>query len=82
MSQLASVESVSAESVLLQIILRYHLGQGTIFFKWEYLFFRSSKSHPGPVVHISDNPMDEGKVGYFKDSLIRYFLSKTFLKDR
>lgn len=26
--------------------------------------FRSSKSHPGPIVHISDNPMDEGKVGY------------------
>uniref|UniRef100_A0A8K9UX12 Syntaxin-binding protein 5-like n=1 Tax=Oncorhynchus mykiss TaxID=8022 RepID=A0A8K9UX12_ONCMY len=23
---------------------------------------RSSKSHPGPVVHISDNPMDEGKI--------------------
>lgn len=23
---------------------------------------RSSKAHPGPVVHISDNPMDEGKV--------------------
>ncbi|MEE6475036.1 hypothetical protein FKM82_010587 [Ascaphus truei] len=23
---------------------------------------RSSKSHPGPVVHISDNPMDEGKA--------------------
>eukprot|EP00064_Thunnus_orientalis_P021104 superscaffoldBa00006205_g21259 len=22
---------------------------------------RSSKAHPGPVVHISDNPMDEGK---------------------
>ncbi|MED6294987.1 Syntaxin-binding protein 5, partial [Characodon lateralis] len=22
----------------------------------------SSKSHPGPVVHISDNPMDEGKL--------------------
>ena len=27
---------------------------------------RSSKAHPGPVVHISDNPMDEGKV---KDDL-------------
>ncbi|KAJ8275244.1 hypothetical protein COCON_G00098690 [Conger conger] len=23
---------------------------------------RSSKAHPGPVVHISDNPMDEGKL--------------------
>lgn len=23
---------------------------------------RSSKAHPGPVVHISDNPIDEGKV--------------------
>lgn len=23
---------------------------------------RSTKTHPGPVVHISDNPMDEGKV--------------------
>lgn len=27
-----------------------------------FLSFRSSKAHPGPVVHISDNPMDEGKV--------------------
>lgn len=26
------------------------------------LSHRSSKAHPGPVVHISDNPMDEGKV--------------------
>lgn len=26
------------------------------------LLSRSSKAHPGPVVHISDNPMDEGKV--------------------
>ena len=25
-------------------------------------YSRSTKSHPGPVVHISDNPMDEGKV--------------------
>ncbi|XP_040453116.1 syntaxin-binding protein 5 isoform X8 [Falco naumanni] len=23
---------------------------------------RSSKTHPGPIVHISDNPMDEGKL--------------------
>ncbi|KAG7229107.1 hypothetical protein INR49_013049 [Caranx melampygus] len=23
---------------------------------------RSTKTHPGPVVHISDNPMDEGKL--------------------
>lgn len=29
--------------------------------------FRSSKSHPGPVVHISDNPMDEGKVCFKKN---------------
>ncbi|KAI6071447.1 Syntaxin-binding protein 5 isoform X6 [Aix galericulata] len=26
------------------------------------LWLRSSKSHPGPIVHISDNPMDEGKA--------------------
>ena len=31
-----------------------------------FFSFRSSKSHPGPVVHISDNPMDEGKVDCFK----------------
>ncbi|KAK6295531.1 hypothetical protein J4Q44_G00347570 [Coregonus suidteri] len=30
------------------------------------MLLRSSKAHPGPVVHISDNPMDEGKliIGY------------------
>lgn len=81
MSQLAYMESVSAESVLLLIILQYHLGQGP-FVLMEVFLFRSSKSHPGPVVHISDNPMDEGKVGYFKDSSIHYFQSKTFLKHR
>lgn len=31
-----------------------------------FFSFRSSKSHPGPVVHISDNPMDEGKVDFLK----------------
>ncbi len=30
--------------------------------KYFPLFNSSSKTHPGPVVHISDNPMDEGKV--------------------
>lgn len=24
---------------------------------------RSTKTHPGPVVHLSDSPKDEGKVG-------------------
>ncbi|ETE72860.1 Syntaxin-binding protein 5, partial [Ophiophagus hannah] len=28
---------------------------------WNKAIELSSKSHPGPVVHISDNPMDEGK---------------------
>lgn len=27
-----------------------------------WIAHRSTKTHPGPVVHISDNPMDEGKV--------------------
>ncbi|XP_053317349.1 syntaxin-binding protein 5 isoform X4 [Spea bombifrons] len=33
---------------------------------WNKAIELSSKSHPGPVVHISDNPMDEGKllIGY------------------
>ncbi|XP_038194671.1 syntaxin-binding protein 5 isoform X4 [Arvicola amphibius] len=29
---------------------------------WNKAIELSSKSHPGPVVHISDNPMDEGKL--------------------
>lgn len=76
MPQHTCMETLSAESVLLQIFLRCHLGQGAIF-KMEIFLFRSSKSHPGPVVHISDNPMDEGKVGYFKEFSIRYFPNKT-----
>uniref|UniRef100_A0A8C7IBF0 Syntaxin-binding protein 5-like n=1 Tax=Oncorhynchus kisutch TaxID=8019 RepID=A0A8C7IBF0_ONCKI len=33
---------------------------------WNKAIELSSKAHPGPVVHISDNPMDEGKliIGY------------------
>lgn len=26
------------------------------------VFHRSTKTHPGPVVHLSDSPKDEGKV--------------------
>lgn len=45
---------------------------------------RSTKTHPGPVVHISDNPMDEGKVTdswplhslWIKDKFLRIFLHK------
>ncbi|XP_029543435.1 syntaxin-binding protein 5-like isoform X4 [Oncorhynchus nerka] len=29
---------------------------------WNKAIELSSKSHPGPVVHISDHPMDEGKI--------------------
>ncbi|XP_032299175.1 syntaxin-binding protein 5 isoform X6 [Coturnix japonica] len=29
---------------------------------WNKAIELSSKSHPGPIVHISDNPMDEGKL--------------------
>ncbi|XP_071221429.1 syntaxin-binding protein 5-like isoform X8 [Salvelinus alpinus] len=29
---------------------------------WNKAIELSSKSHPGPVVHISDNPIDEGKI--------------------
>nr|XP_040138001.1 syntaxin-binding protein 5 [Ictidomys tridecemlineatus] len=32
---------------------------------WNKAIELSSKSHPGPVVHISDNPMDEGKVEFY-----------------
>ena len=28
----------------------------------DFLFFRSRKTHPGPVVHLSDNPLDPSKV--------------------
>lgn len=38
MSQLAYMESVSAESVLLLIILQYHLGQGPFFFNGSISF--------------------------------------------
>ncbi|XP_056281656.1 syntaxin-binding protein 5 isoform X5 [Pseudoliparis swirei] len=33
---------------------------------WNKAIELSTKTHPGPVVHISDNPMDEGKllIGY------------------
>lgn len=45
--------------------MRCYFGHSYFFsFNWICLLFRSSKSHPGPIVHISDNPMDEGKVGY------------------
>uniref|UniRef100_A0A673WNY4 Syntaxin binding protein 5 n=1 Tax=Salmo trutta TaxID=8032 RepID=A0A673WNY4_SALTR len=36
---------------------------------WNKAIELSSKSHPGPVVHISDNPMDEGKVGTFQRTI-------------
>ncbi|XP_006872118.1 PREDICTED: syntaxin-binding protein 5 isoform X2 [Chrysochloris asiatica] len=29
---------------------------------WNKAIELSSKAHPGPIVHISDNPMDEGKL--------------------
>ncbi|KAM4542252.1 syntaxin-binding protein 5 isoform 3-T3 [Odontesthes bonariensis] len=29
---------------------------------WNKAIELSTKSHPGPIVHISDNPMDEGKL--------------------
>ncbi|XP_009958756.1 PREDICTED: syntaxin-binding protein 5, partial [Leptosomus discolor] len=29
---------------------------------WNKAIELSSKTHPGPIVHISDNPMDEGKL--------------------
>ncbi|XP_056437916.1 syntaxin-binding protein 5-like [Gadus chalcogrammus] len=37
---------------------------------------QSSKAHPGPVVHISDNPMDEGKlvIGYESGILVMWDL--------
>lgn len=46
-------------------LMKCYFGHSYFFsFNWICLLFRSSKSHPGPIVHISDNPMDEGKVGY------------------
>lgn len=50
-----------------------------------FVSVRSSKAHPGPVVHISDNPMDEGKVNLHEPKagaesvecvLLSYYLSE------
>lgn len=35
----------------------------TAIFTHCFIFPRSTKTHPGPVVHLSDSPKDEGKVG-------------------
>lgn len=43
---------------------------------WNKAIELSSKSHPGPVVHISDNPMDEGKVEFF---LSKHLLIKSMM---
>lgn len=53
-----------------------------------FLFFhRSTKTHPGPVVHLSDSPKDEGKVSRYKwkaicsptSLLFLYFILSFFL---
>ena len=52
----------------------HHVSQAvtrTLVFLFLSNLHRSTKTHPGPVVHISDNPMDEGKV---TDSWPRYVL--------
>ncbi|CAL8393111.1 unnamed protein product [Arctogadus glacialis] len=43
---------------------------------WNKAIELSSKAHPGPVVHISDNPMDEGKlvIGYESGILVMWDL--------
>lgn len=41
-------------------------------------FDRSTKTHPGPVVHLSDSPRDEGKVSIMISLLLLLFSS--FLK--
>ncbi|XP_074189790.1 syntaxin-binding protein 5 isoform X6 [Rhinolophus sinicus] len=43
---------------------------------WNKAIELSSKSHPGPIVHISDNPMDEGKllVGYESGTVVLWDL--------
>ncbi|XP_016079413.1 PREDICTED: syntaxin-binding protein 5 isoform X2 [Miniopterus natalensis] len=43
---------------------------------WNKAIELSSKSHPGPVVHISDNPMDEGKllIGYESGTVVLWDL--------
>nr|XP_033795479.1 syntaxin-binding protein 5 isoform X4 [Geotrypetes seraphini] len=43
---------------------------------WNKAIELSSKSHPGPVVHISDNPMDEGKllVGFESGTVVLWDL--------
>lgn len=43
---------------------------------WNKAIELSSKSHPGPIVHISDNPMDEGKllIGYESGTVVLWDL--------
>lgn len=43
---------------------------------WNKAIELSSKAHPGPVVHISDNPMDEGKllIGYESGTVVLWDL--------
>uniref|UniRef100_A0A4W5RCI8 Syntaxin-binding protein 5-like n=1 Tax=Hucho hucho TaxID=62062 RepID=A0A4W5RCI8_9TELE len=45
---------------------------------WNKAIELSSKSHPGPVVHISDNPMDEGKVGTFQRTSNQSFIHSRY----
>uniref|UniRef100_A0A672QQE9 Syntaxin-binding protein 5-like n=1 Tax=Sinocyclocheilus grahami TaxID=75366 RepID=A0A672QQE9_SINGR len=40
---------------------------------WNKAIELSSKAHPGPVVHISDNPMDEGKVNITNFYVLLFF---------
>lgn len=42
-------------------------------------FDRSTKTHPGPVVHLSDSPRDEGKVSIV---ILFLLLFASFLKER
>uniref|UniRef100_A0A8C6XDT4 Syntaxin binding protein 5L n=1 Tax=Naja naja TaxID=35670 RepID=A0A8C6XDT4_NAJNA len=44
--------------------------------KWLYAIELSTKTHPGPVVHLSDSPRDEGKllIGYENGTIVLWDL--------
>lgn len=64
-------------------LMRCNFGRAIFFLlNWNYSLFRSSKSHPGPIVHISDNPMDEGKVRYIWRLFTTLFFKWDFKKKK
>lgn len=45
------------------LITSYYISKGSFYLSLIFpSHHRSTKTHPGPVVHLSDSPKDEGKV--------------------